>query len=346
MLFLVLSHYSAANKKQKAATPKVDVAATTPVKKNKDANETSPCKEAAAKELSPADELIDIEKAQYTFPERLMELLGNDSVKKALWWLPGGEAFALMPNVFYDIVLAKYFQGTKFESFTRKLNRWGFKRLSGQGVPKGSIAYYHKMFKKEKPEMAKKLRSGKNSQSQNESHSARLSALDQAMQLNPMLAAQMNAPAATTLDPTALLMAQAQQAGLMQGAARKEQTSIQLRLLQQQVNQEAALKQLATMQQILSQEQHQNAQMNALAHFGGARSGSLGPGLLGIESIRTAQEAALAQAQLRARLFEGNTPASAGLGIASAQHQLNQPSDDQIRLALLRQQLANQGGLW
>jgi hypothetical protein len=59
-----------------------------------------------------------------SFPERLMELFEGDVAKDAMWWLPGGDAFALSPDLFPDQVLQKYFQGTKFESFTRKLNRW------------------------------------------------------------------------------------------------------------------------------------------------------------------------------------------------------------------------------
>jgi hypothetical protein len=59
-----------------------------------------------------------------SFPERLMELFEGEVAKDAMWWLPGGDAFALSPDLFPDQVLQKYFQGTKFESFTRKLNRW------------------------------------------------------------------------------------------------------------------------------------------------------------------------------------------------------------------------------
>lgn len=58
------------------------------------------------------------------FPERLMALLDGDLVKDAMWWLPEGDAFCLIPVVFAERVLDKFFQGTKFESFTRKLNRW------------------------------------------------------------------------------------------------------------------------------------------------------------------------------------------------------------------------------
>lgn len=65
-----------------------------------------------------------LEKAHFSFPERLFELLEEEKEKDALWWLSDGDAFAIVPKVFPDQVLNKYFQGTKFESFTRKLNRW------------------------------------------------------------------------------------------------------------------------------------------------------------------------------------------------------------------------------
>jgi len=66
----------------------------------------------------------DIERAIFTFPERLMELLDQEVAKDAMWWLEDGDGFCVIPKVFADKVLNKYFQGTKFESFTRKLNRW------------------------------------------------------------------------------------------------------------------------------------------------------------------------------------------------------------------------------
>lgn len=106
------------------------------------------------------DDFVEIEKAHYTFPERLMELLEGEKVKEAMWWLPGGCAFAIRPKIFYDAVLSKYFQGTKFESFTRKLNRWGFRRLASQGVPQSTIAYYNTCFKKGQPHLLKNMRSG------------------------------------------------------------------------------------------------------------------------------------------------------------------------------------------
>jgi len=60
------------------------------------------------------------------FPEKLMALLDGDhhQVSSAMWWLPDGDAFCLVPSVFAEKVLDQHFSGTKFESFTRKLNRW------------------------------------------------------------------------------------------------------------------------------------------------------------------------------------------------------------------------------
>ena len=57
------------------------------------------------------------------FPEKLMALLDGNTVLDAMWWLPDGDAFCIIPAVFAEQVLDKHFSGTKFESFTRKLNR-------------------------------------------------------------------------------------------------------------------------------------------------------------------------------------------------------------------------------
>ena len=70
-----------------------------------------------------------------TFPERLMELLSNQEAKDAMWWLPSGDSFAIQPKKFSESVLNKYFQGTKLESFTRKMNRWYVKNAMFLRLP-------------------------------------------------------------------------------------------------------------------------------------------------------------------------------------------------------------------
>jgi HSF-type DNA-binding len=75
-------------------------------------------------EEDSAVNLFRINSGLLPFPEKLMSLLDGDKVSDAMWWLPDGDSFCLIPVVFAERVLDKHFQGTKFESFTRKLNRW------------------------------------------------------------------------------------------------------------------------------------------------------------------------------------------------------------------------------
>lgn len=60
-----------------------------------------------------------------TFAEKLMSVLTDPSCSEAVEWLPDGAAFVITnPVRFAELVLPKYFKSAKFESFTRKLNRW------------------------------------------------------------------------------------------------------------------------------------------------------------------------------------------------------------------------------
>jgi len=86
-----------------------------------------------AEEAAPRDNAIALlregsvpipEEEGVTFPQRLMELILDEADREALWWLPGGNAFCIHSQNFTKTILAKNFQGSKFESFTRKLARW------------------------------------------------------------------------------------------------------------------------------------------------------------------------------------------------------------------------------
>lgn len=96
-----------------------------------------------------------------TFPEKLMELLNCEECQDAMCWLPNGNAFALHPTIFMNKILPKHFEGTKFESFTRKLNRWGFKRIAGEDAPEDTFAYSHHLFKRDYPELCRGMSGGK-----------------------------------------------------------------------------------------------------------------------------------------------------------------------------------------
>jgi chemotaxis protein histidine kinase CheA len=96
-----------------------------------------------------------------TFPEKLMELLNSEDCQESMCWLPNGNAFALHPTLFMKVILPKHFEGTKFESFTRKLNRWGFKRIAGEDAPEDTFAYSHHLFKRDYSELCRGMSGGK-----------------------------------------------------------------------------------------------------------------------------------------------------------------------------------------
>lgn len=80
------------------------------------------------------------------FPQRLMEILSNPNNQDAISWLPHGKAFLIVNRQrFADRVLPHYFRKTKYTSFTRKLNRWNFTRVT-RGPELG--AYYHEFFQR------------------------------------------------------------------------------------------------------------------------------------------------------------------------------------------------------
>jgi len=116
-----------------------------------------------------------------TFPQRLMDLLSNEEHVDIITWLPHGKAFIIYKKKkFAAEVLPKYFKQSKFTSFTRKLNRWGFTRVT-RGPETG--AYYHKFFQRDEPRLCMQM-SCQNVRLQNE-----------------QLALEQQALAATTVNP-------------------------------------------------------------------------------------------------------------------------------------------------
>ena len=60
------------------------------------------------------------------FPQRLMEILSDESNSDCISWLPHGRAFIIRNRkLFAEKVMPKFFpRKSKYSSFTRKLNRW------------------------------------------------------------------------------------------------------------------------------------------------------------------------------------------------------------------------------
>eukprot|EP00579_Thalassiosira_antarctica_P005667 CAMPEP_0201880834 /NCGR_PEP_ID=MMETSP0902-20130614/11315_1 /ASSEMBLY_ACC=CAM_ASM_000551 /TAXON_ID=420261 /ORGANISM="Thalassiosira antarctica, Strain CCMP982" /LENGTH=659 /DNA_ID=CAMNT_0048408915 /DNA_START=177 /DNA_END=2156 /DNA_ORIENTATION=+ len=81
-----------------------------------------------------------------TFPQKLMEVLSDPEIANIITWLPDGKGFIILQKRKFALdVMPHYFKHSKFTSFTRKLNRWGFSRVS-RGPEMG--AYYHKLFQR------------------------------------------------------------------------------------------------------------------------------------------------------------------------------------------------------
>jgi len=112
-----------------------------------------------------------------TFAEKLMMLLTDPECSEAVEWLPDGTAFVITnPLRFADLVLPKYFKSAKYESFTRKLNRWGFKRMSRAQTSAHATAadmshpslqdqsnstaavYCHHLFHRDHPDLCSKMK--------------------------------------------------------------------------------------------------------------------------------------------------------------------------------------------
>lgn len=91
-----------------------------------------------------------------SFPQRLMELLNGEVYDDIITWLPHGKGFIIYKKKkFASDVLPRYFKQAKFTSFTRKLNRWGFTRVTQRGPEFG--AYYHKFFQRDAPRLCMQM---------------------------------------------------------------------------------------------------------------------------------------------------------------------------------------------
>lgn len=90
----------------------------------------------------------DSDDVPISFPQRLLTMLEAEtkSGQEIVTWLPHGKAFIIYQKKrFASEVLACHFKQSKFTSFTRKLNRWGFTRIT-TGPETG--AYYHPLFQR------------------------------------------------------------------------------------------------------------------------------------------------------------------------------------------------------
>jgi len=92
----------------------------------------------------------DFDKDGKLFPQRLMEILSDPSHGDTIMWCPNGRIFTIIDRQKFALtVLPKYFGGKeiKYASFSRKLKRWNFKRVTMKG--RGPVSYHHEYFQRD-----------------------------------------------------------------------------------------------------------------------------------------------------------------------------------------------------
>lgn len=90
--------------------------------------------------------LAQFSPAQQLFFRQLHNMLMQESSNSngCVKWLPDSKGFTITDkDVFSENILRRYFGEAKYASFTRRLKRWGFKRIT-KGQDSG--AYYHDAF--------------------------------------------------------------------------------------------------------------------------------------------------------------------------------------------------------
>jgi len=69
---------------------------------------------------------------EFQFPAKLYEMLeivDSLGLSDVVTWLPNGRSFQVKdPTKFMELVVPRFFKATKYRSFQRQLNLWGFLR--------------------------------------------------------------------------------------------------------------------------------------------------------------------------------------------------------------------------
>lgn len=95
-----------------------------------------------------------------SFPEKVLEIIENPQNKEVIWWNQAGTAICISPKNFHSQVMDTHFQGTKFDSFARRLTRHGFSRIPDDHVPPGTHVYFHDFFIRGQPELMEQMKGG------------------------------------------------------------------------------------------------------------------------------------------------------------------------------------------
>lgn len=110
-------------------------------------------------EITPHDSLESSQAFEFAdqvpFPQKLYTLMTKES-PSIIAWISTGNAFRILDSdKFQAEVIPRYFKHSKFASFLRQLNLYGFRRVT-KGEAQG--AYVHPKFQAGKPELVSEIR--------------------------------------------------------------------------------------------------------------------------------------------------------------------------------------------
>jgi hypothetical protein len=99
-------------------------------------------------------------RAQYSetiFPRKLYDILCNPEFSHAISWMPHGRSWKVLNKEYFMAeICPQYFSQSRFESFIRQVNGWGFRRIRKEGPDRSS--YYHESFLRGFPHLIEQLR--------------------------------------------------------------------------------------------------------------------------------------------------------------------------------------------
>ena len=96
---------------------------------------------------------LPVLKAPTNFPSKLHHILSDPEYQHVISWMPHGRAWKIHnKDLLVSEVVPRYFVQSKYQSFARQLNGWGFKRLQQAG--NDFNAYYHECFLRGMPQLA------------------------------------------------------------------------------------------------------------------------------------------------------------------------------------------------
>ncbi|GFH57888.1 hypothetical protein CTEN210_14364 [Chaetoceros tenuissimus] len=106
--------------------------------------------------FNPLEIFANRENRRSSFPSRLMAILNNNQYRGVIEWIPSGDGFMISDKKrCVREVLMRHFGLSKYESFTRRLNRWNF-IFHNKGNK--TALYFHPLFLRRSPELCLKMR--------------------------------------------------------------------------------------------------------------------------------------------------------------------------------------------